>query len=46
VDRLDKLDEKYIPFTAELRRLGQRFQVNKLCTFIEEFMQENENAKE
>ena len=39
-EQLDALDEKYKPFTAELRRLVQRFQVNKLGKFIENYLQQ------
>jgi hypothetical protein len=40
-NRLDELDEKYMPFTTELRRLVHRFQVNKLCRFIERYLEQD-----
>ena len=40
-DQLEALDEKYKPFTAELRWLVQRFRVNKLCKFIENFLEQS-----
>ena len=33
--RIEAADLRYGPFVSELRALAQRFQVNKLCQFLE-----------
>jgi PAS domain S-box-containing protein len=38
VERLEQLDEQFGPFTAELRRLTKGFQVNRICKFLESYL--------
>ncbi len=39
VEKLEKLDEKFLPFTQEIRQLAQGFQVKKIRTFIELYLE-------
>jgi CheY-like chemotaxis protein len=38
VERLERLDKQFGPFTAELRRLAKSFQVNQICKFLESYL--------
>ncbi len=39
VDSLEQTNEQFSPFVAELRHLIKRFQVNKICTFLESYVE-------
>lgn len=40
--RLEQLDERFVPFAAEIRQLAQGFQVKKIREFLKPYMSERE----
>jgi hypothetical protein len=41
IDYIEQLDEKFIPFVAEVRRLVKGFEINTLKAFIQPYMEEH-----
>jgi CheY-like chemotaxis protein len=39
IDRIEKLDDKFIPFTAQIRRFAKSYQLKQLREFIEQYSQ-------
>ncbi len=40
--KIEQLDNKYVPFATELRKLGKSFQLKKIREFIKLYMKDNE----
>jgi signal transduction histidine kinase/CheY-like chemotaxis protein len=39
IDRIEKLDTKFIPFTQKIRQFSQGFQLRQIRSFIEQYLQ-------
>jgi CheY-like chemotaxis protein/anti-sigma regulatory factor (Ser/Thr protein kinase) len=47
VKRIEKLDERYVPFVQQILQLAQEFQIRKIETLIQDYMsQKDESNKE
>ncbi len=39
-DRLEQLNQDYLPFTAQLRQFAKRFQMGQIQTFLEQYLEQ------
>jgi CheY-like chemotaxis protein len=40
-DRLDQLNQDYVPFTTQLRQLAKNFQMGQIKTFLEQYLEQS-----
>jgi hypothetical protein len=41
IERIEKMDDKFIPFTRKLRQFASGFQLRQMKTFIEQYLESN-----
>jgi signal transduction histidine kinase/DNA-binding NarL/FixJ family response regulator len=41
IERIEKIDDKFIPFTRKLRQFASGFQLRQMRTFIEQYLESN-----
>ncbi len=41
IERIEKIDDKFIPFTRKLRQFASGFQLRQMKTFIEQYLESN-----
>lgn len=41
IERIEKMDDKFIPFTRQLRQFASGFQLRQMKTFIEQYLETN-----
>jgi signal transduction histidine kinase/CheY-like chemotaxis protein len=39
-DRLDQINQNYVPFTIQLRQLAKKFQMGQIKTFLEQYLEQ------
>jgi len=39
-DRIEQLDQKYVPFAIKVRQLAKAFRIDELETFINNYMED------
>jgi signal transduction histidine kinase/CheY-like chemotaxis protein len=39
-DRLDQINQNYVPFTTQLRQLAKKFQMGQIKTFLEQYLEQ------